>query len=337
MNRIIYIHSNILTICCYQTVKECLERGEKVIIITNRGCTFPFFEGRVMVYDFAKIFQGEDKDRLALHNLKALKDYLRYRKYLAHLHRVVKNIISNEDFIFYMPSMAMVMTKVFAYHKNCKGYYYVDEGYLAYSSPEILKRYIPDKKLYFLKTLLGIEVHYHLEITPKFKGTVSITKEAFSWNNKERIVNPIDNYTNEVKGGIPFFNDVIITDYLSQEYDVLTKCIDFATDQILQDSPNSKVGIKIHPHAITYNKEKTIAFKRHIEERYAGSVTLIPTDVSIEVMSLVHHPNLYSLLEVSSIILYALLFKSSKTALIDFKDDVVTIRDITSIEESMQM
>lgn len=333
MNRIFYIQSNILTICCYQTVKECLEQNEKVIIITNRGYSWPFFKEKVLVYDFAKIFEGEDKDRVALHSFSALYDYIRYRKFLTHLNKVVDEIVAKEDFIFYMPSMAMAMTKTFAYHKHCKGYYYVDEGYLAYTPSETLKLYLPNRKKNLIKALLKIEDHYHLEMTSRFKGTVSITNDAFEWNSKEKIVNSVEEYVEEVKNDIPYYDDVILTEYLTQDFEDLKRGIDYTVEKILQEKPTSKIGIKIHPHAITYNRDQTIIFQSYLRDHYSGVITEIPTNVSIEVMSLVYHPNLFSLLELSSIILYAILFKSSKTKLIDFKERAVSIKEIISVED----
>ena len=334
MNRIFYIHSNIVTICCYQTVKECLARKEKVIIITNRGCTWPFFKDKVTIFDFAKMFQGEDQRKVALHSLKAMKDYMNFRRYLSHHNNVVKSIVANEDFYYYMPSMSMVTSVKFVNNKYCKGYYYVDEGYLAYTPAEKLKKYIPNKKKNIIKKLFGIEDHYHLEILSNFKGTVSISQDAFEWNvNGERIVNSVNDYIAEIKEDIPYYSDVILTEYLTQDYEIIIKCIDNVVEMILQDNPKSKIGLKIHPHAITYNREKTISVQTYIKEKYAGIITLIPVDISIEVMSIVYHPRLYSLLELSSIILYAILFNSSKTRLIEYKNNETNIKEISSIDD----
>ena len=334
MNRIFFIHSNILTICCYQTVKESLERKEKVIIITNRGYTWPFFEGRVMVYDFTAIFKGEDKNREALHSVKAWKDYKRYKNYRTHLNKVIDEIVAKEAFIFYLPSMALDMTASFAHNKYCKGYYYVDEGSLSYVSENDLKRYIPNRFKNAIKSLIGIKDHYHYEMSSKFKGTISITNDAFKWNvNKEKIVNSANGFIEVAKQDIPCFDKVILTEYLKQEFDIIVKSINYSIEKIWQENPNFKIGIKIHPQAITYNKEKTIALQQYISNKYAGKITLIPSNVSIEVMSLVYHPTIYSLFEVSSILLYALLFKSSKTKLIAYNNDSVNILDIKTVEE----
>lgn len=334
MNRIIYIHSNILTMCCFKTVKESLDRNEKVIIITNRGYKWPFFNGSVSVYDFADIFQGEDKDRVALHSLRALKDYFRYRRYRTHLNRVVKKIIAGEDYTFYMPSMALDMTYIFAHNRHCKCYYYVDEGSLSYAPRETLEKYIPNKRKNEIKSLLGIKDHYHYETSSKFKGTISITKEAFEWNTyKEKIINTIEEYVSEVRQSIPILDDVIITAYLNEEFTVITRSLDFTIENIFSKNPNSRIGIKIHPHAVNYNKEKTLRVQNYLEEKYAGKLTQIPVAVSIEVMSIIYHPRLYSLFSLSSIILYGLLYHSSDTKLIDYEEGTVTIRDITSVEE----
>lgn len=334
MNNIFYIHSNILTICCFQTIKECLAREEKVIIITDRGYTWPYFEGKVVIYDFAKLFLGEDKNRRALHSLKAIKDYIEYRRYIAHLKVVVDNIISKENFIFYLPSMAIEKTAVFAHNNFCKGYYYVDEGAISYDTEEELQRFIPKKFRNTIKSFLGIGDFYHFEISSIFLGTISITKDAFAWNvNKEKIINSVDDIVKEVKDDMPYFDDVILTEYLTQDYDVITQSIDYTIGMILHDNPNSKIGLKIHPQAISKNMETVKSVQHYVGVKYAKIVTFIPTNVSIEVMSLVSHPKLYSLLEVSSILLYALLFNSSITKLIECKNGFAKIIDINTVEE----
>lgn len=334
MNRIFFIHSNILVICCYQTVKACIARNEKVTIITNRGCSWPFFEGNVKVYDFTEIFQGEDKRNVALHSLNALKDYKRYRAFLSHLDNVINEIVGQQEFIFYLPSMDLVMASSFVYNKYCRGYYYVDEGYLAYIPVETLQRFVPNRTRNFFKSFLRLENHYHLEKTPKFKGTISITEEAFVWNTSgERIVNSVNDYIEEVKDKIPVFDDVILTEYLTQDFEIIKKSIDYVVEVILINNPDSKIGIKIHPHAIVYNEEQTKKVINYLEGKYAKVITIIPVNVSIEVMSIVHHPNLYSLLELSSIILYAIIFKSSITKLIDYKDNAAIVKDIETVED----
>lgn len=335
MKHIFYLHSNIQIICCFQTIKDLIENDENVIIILNRGCSWHFFNESVIVYDFAKIFQGEDRARVALNSFSAIKDYIRYRKYLCHLKRVVNSIIANECYYFYLPSMAISMTLAFARNKYCNGYYYVDEGSIAYLSNDSLKSFVPRRGIKnYVKSMLSIEEHYHYETTSKFKGTISISQDAFAWNlSKLKIVNPVNDFISEVKNDIPMFNDVILTEHLKQNYDEIINCIDYTVKRILQDNPKSKIGIKIHPHAITYNREKTINVQKYICEHYAGVVYLIPAEVSIEVMSLVFHPNLYSLFQVSSILLYALLFKSSESNLIVYDEGTVTLKNITTRDE----
>lgn len=334
MNRIFYIHSNILKICCYQTVKESIERGENVTIITTRGSSWDFFKDKVEVWDFTKIFGDEDKQRMALHSIRGTKDYLRHRRFLSHLKKVISEIVNNEDFILYLPSMAMVQTAFFAHNKYCKGYYYVDEGRLAYTHDDDLRQYVPNTSRNRIKKLFGIEDYYHYEITSSFKGTVSITNDSFAWNeDKEKIVNPIGGFIEEVKNDIPYFDDVILTSYLSQELEVILNSIDFTIDNILKIKPESKIGVKLHPQAIYYNKDAAMRVMDHINDKYPGIVTLIPVNVSIEVMSVVYNPVLYALLQLSSVIMYALLFKSSDTKLVEENNGTITIRNVATMEE----
>lgn len=334
MNKIFYIHSNILAICCYQTVKNALTQNEKVIIITDRRCEWPFFQDRVIVYNFADIFLGEDLKRVALHNLKAIKDYVRYRRYLCHLNKVVSQVISGEDFFFYMPSMAKNKTAAFAYNKHCKGYYYVDEGSLAYLPQELINQQFSSKMKNAVKRLFKIEDHCHYEIKQYFKGTVSITNEAFQWNKDgEKIVNPIDECILDLKDRIPSFDDVIVTAFLSEDIDSIIKSIDYTVDYVHNKNKSSRIGIKLHPYAITYNRENVSKVYQYIKDSYDNQVVIIPKEVSIEAMSLIYHTRLYSLFQLSSLILYGLLFNSSEGFLIRFKAGNVTIDQISTVDE----
>ncbi|MBO7415534.1 MAG: hypothetical protein J6U22_03060 [Bacteroidaceae bacterium] len=334
MNRIFYIHSNILAICCYQTVKEAIEQKDNVYVILNRNCVWPFFTDKVKLFDFAKIFDGEDKQRVALHSLKAIKDYIRYRRYINHLEKVVNRIVAEEDFIFYMPSMALDMTLAFAYNKNCKGYYYVDEGSLAYLPQNIINAEFSKNIKNLVKRLLRIEDHCHYEIKPTFKGTISITTDAFLWNKEyEKIVNPVDECVSVLKSRLPVFDDVIVTARLIEDVDTITKSLDFAVERILSNKPNSRIGIKLHPNAVTYNKEKASEVVEFINKKYGDNIAIISPEVSIEAISLICHSNLYSLFVLSSLILYGLLFGCSDGYLISNEKGATRIEQIKTVED----
>ena len=334
MKKIFYIHSNILAICCYQTVKEALNQNEKVIIITNRQCQWNFFKDQVVVYDFAELFYGYTKNRVALHNIKAIKDYLKYRRYLCHLNKIVNHIIADEYFVFYLPSMADSMTASFAYNKFCKGYYYVDEGSLAYLPQDMININITNNVKNKIKRILKIDDHCHYEINQTFKGTVSITEEAFQWNrDKEKNVNPISECVEELKVGLPSYDDVIVTGFLSEDIDFIIKGIDFTINNILRKSRNSRIGIKLHPYAITYNRKNATLVLVYIKEKYNNRISIIPKDLSIEALSLVYHPNLYSLFTLSSVVLYGLLFKSSDGYLVRNVKGINSIVQIATVED----
>lgn len=327
-----------MAICCYQTVKDALAQSDKVIIITDRSCGWHFFQGKVIVYDFASLFDNEYNKRVSFHGLGFFWDYYKYRRYCHHLNKVVKTIVNEEDFIFYMPSMAKDVTVTFVYNKYCRGYYYVDEGTLAYRNQELLSQMIPTNFTNSIRKLLKIEDHYHYEILPSFKGTVSITKEAFKWNkNNTRIVNPIKECVLELKTNMPSFDDVIVTSYFSEDINIINKGIDYTIKFILNSNPDSRIGIKFHPFAITNNNKKTSMVMQCIRNKYNERISIIPNEVSIEAMSLVYHPRLFTLFALSSIILYGLLLKSSDGYLVYNEEDNVSIKQVDSVEEYFKL
>lgn len=323
-----------MTICCYQTVKKALTQNEKVIIVTNRRCKWPFFLDKIKLYDFADIFLGEDIPRVALHNFRGIKDYIRYRLFLSHLDKVVESIVLEEDFLFYMPSMSLDMTRIFAYNKYCKGYYYVDEGLISYETEDVVNKMFSPKLKNATKRLFRIEEHCHFEINSTFIGTISISREAFPWNiDKVKIVNSIDDYVLEVESNIPVYDDVIVTSYFQEDVDVIIKGIGSIIDYILDYNRDSKIGIKIHPHSITYNREKTLSVLNIINRQYGSKVSIISDEVSIEAMSLVYHPNLFSLFSLSSLLLYGVLFKSSNGYFVMNDNNNISIISMVTFED----
>lgn len=315
-------------------MKEAIDQKDNVIIVTDRNCEWPFFKDNVSIYDFTQIFGSDYKKRVSLNGINAFRDYLKYRSYISHLKKVVTSIVKNEDFIFYMPSMAKDITAAFAYNKHCKGYYYVDEGSLAYMSQDLINQRFTSNFKNSLRRLLKIEDHFHYEVLSTFKGTISITKEAFSWNKKYlKIINPINEYVNETRNNLPSLNSVIVTGLFSEDINIIIAGIVYTVDNILSKGCDSRIGIKLHPYAITNNRDKTLKILQYIKDKYKEQIIVIPNEISIEAMSLVYHPRLYSLFTLSSIILYGLLLKSSDGYLIDYENETFSIVGINSVEE----
>lgn len=338
MNRIFYIHSNIVAISCYKTVKDALSQNDKVIIVLDRGCEWPYTFNNVNVYDFADLFEGDNRNRVALNNIKAFEDYLRFLRYKIHLNRVVNKIVEGQDFVFYLPTMALDMTAAFAYNKHCKGYYYVEEGTISYRSLDMVVWQYPSRIKNMVKHLLRIDEHFPFEISHLFKGTISVTSEAFPWNKTgERIVNPIDGCVSDLKTSIPLCDDVLVTTWLVEDIELIINSIDYTIKSILNKNKDSRIGIKFHPKATTVNRYKVLMTIEYLNNEYDGRVTIIPNDVSIELMSLLYHPRLYSLLLLSSLILYGLLLKSSEGYLIDNDDNTISITQITTVEEYLRL
>ena len=335
MKKLFYIHSNIVAICCYQTVKHALASNDEVIIITDRSYIWTHFIEKVRIYDFGEIFKGEDRRRVSLMGPKVFNGYFRYQHYLCHLNKVVKRIVSGNDFILYLPTMALETTAALAYNKHCKGYYYVEEGSLS-NNPNIKINNGSSSKLKDkIKRLLRIEDHFPFEINSPFKGTISITEKAFPWNtNSIRIINSMDEFASEINYSLPFCDAVIVTAWLVEDIHLIIKSIDYCLKEIFSKNQESRIGIKFHPKACYYNSAKTSKVLQFIRDNYNQRVTIIPNEVSIEVMSYVFHPRLYSLFALSSLILYGILLKSSEGYLIDYDESgAVSIVPIMTMED----
>ena len=210
MRHIFFLHSNICTIVAFETIKELIEREEDVVVILNRGTKFPFFEGKLEVFDIQYI---TDEYRKLSSNL--IGKFLNYRfHYLPKFDVKAKEIIRNRDFILYTPSYNQFTLRAFLNSPHLIGYYYLEEGSISYVSDSILKRKYYYKlfiKGRLLSALLGVKEYYDFKITPKFKGAICISSYTFPWLEKNKIINNIDQYMLTLDNSSLLFDSIIVT------------------------------------------------------------------------------------------------------------------------------
>lgn len=330
MNHIFYLHSNTCVISSFDVISQLLSKDEKVIIISERNTKFPFFEGQITLYDMQKTI---DTYRNNTHNVFQLA--INYKiSLMPHCEEVAMDIIDEQDFIFYTPSYNMYSVKPFLTSKYCKGYYFIEEGFMAYLSEETLRRHYRNrryKQLHFLMDFIGAGESFDYLVTDKFRGCYGLTEYSFPWCHNNKVVTGFDGYfSNQV------FDDVdvkylITTDWLKDDFDVLKKAFDSTLNEILHNDEHPKLAIKFHPTAFINEKKKINSLIDYIQNKFKGiDLEVLPSSFSIETL-MYHHPlNIYCIFGVSSLQLYALMLKSTPHMIV--KEDY-SVREIKDIPE----
>ena len=331
MQHIFFLHSNICTIVAYETIKELIENREKVTIILNRGMKFPFFKGFVRLIDFQYI---TDEYRNSSRNI--LHKFLNYRfHYLPQFDKKAKEIIDNKDFVLYTPSYNQFTLRAFFKSSYLKGYYYLEEGTMAYISDDILKR-IYYSKLFFrgrlFSGLFGVKEHYDYKITSKFKGAICLSSYAFPWLKKNKRLTTIDEYLLSLDE-IPLKVDaIVVTGYLFEDVNKIYKGLDLIFNHILSNGFKKRVAVKFHPTAYSYDKHKCEQIRHYIENKYFGfEIIFVTPSYSIEGSLYRYKTELYSIFGMSSLCLYSLILGSS--AFVTNLGTTITLEEVHSVND----
>jgi hypothetical protein len=231
MKYIFITHSNITSIVINETVESLLNNSEKVIIITRRGVSWPIINNETII-DFS------NKTISSLLSLKAIK-------HIFTLSKCVDSIINKEDFILYLPTSYDEVYYSFQKSKFCKGYYYIEEGVLAYKGLKFIRE---DKNLIKrgIKHLLGLYPDFYY-FDKRLKGTLSISDKSFKWNQGAKIVNNPYSYFKRVCDDQRSYSHIIVFSYLDEHVSFYKSII----DAIFQNNGGSltNIAFKFHPRS----------------------------------------------------------------------------------------
>ena len=332
MNHIYFLHSNICTIVAFKTIKELIEKGDNVVIILNRGTKFPFFEGKVRIFDIQYI---TDEYRKSSSNV--IGKYLNYRfHYLPLFDETAKEIIGEEEFILYAPSYNLFILRYFFNSSYLKGYYYLEEGTLSYTSKKLLlRRYY--KKIFLkgrlVSGLLGLREYFDSKVTKKFKGCICLSDQAFQWLSYNKTISTIDDYLYALDEPPLIVDALIVTGYLNEDILELYKGLDSIFAQIRLKNQKS-VAVKFHPTAASYQREKCKQIKTYLTSKYTNTeILFVNTSYSLEGSLYQRKTDLYSIFGMSSLCLYSLIF-GSRSYVIN-RETPKEINEVSSVENFM--
>lgn len=335
MNHIFYLHSNTCVISSYDVISKLVSNNENVIIVSERNTKFPFFEGKVTLYDMQETI---DKYRKNTHNLFLLA--INYKTSLMpHCDEVAKSIIDEQNFMFYTPSYNMYSVKPFLTSKYCQGYYFIEEGFMAYLSEETLRKHYRNrryKQLHFLMDFIGAGESYDYNVTEGYRGCYGLTEYSFPWCTQNKVVTSFDGYFSNMKVDNISFDCLITTDWLKDETDFLVKAFIATVKEIIDNYSPSKVAIKFHPTAFINEKGKIDLILDVIRDEFKFiDFVILPASFSIEALMYQKNVKLYCIFGISSLQLYALMLKSKPFMVT--REEKTEIKEIKNIPEFVDL
>lgn len=335
MNHIFYLHSNTCVIATFDIISKLLDDKENnVIIVLERGTKFPFFEGKVSLFDVQKVIDTYRKKTKSL-----LGTVINYKTSLHPQCKIfAEKVINNTDFVLYTPSYNMYSIKPFLYSKHCMGYYFIEEGFMAYLSEKTLRKHFNNrqyKKGHILMHLVGAGESFDYQVTSNFYGCIGLSEYSFPWCNDNKIITQFDGYFSHLPYEDIDVDYLITTDWLKDDIKILNNAFDNTIDTIEKNGSINRIAIKFHPSAFVNEKDKIEVLIDHLKSKYNIDFIILPPSYSIEALMYHRSISIYCIFGVSSLQLYAIMLKSKPYMVT--KDKAIEVSEIKSIPEFLDI
>lgn len=328
MTHIFLVHSHICSLAVHSTVKKLLECGYKVIILENRAYEWPFMEKKIILKDITKY---SFYNLYGIREIRSLYDICCMKKYQHKAEKLIKDIIDDENFIYYTPGYTMGLSSFFINNSKCKGYFYIEEGVLAYRSAEFLKQHYYDWRKNVIAKFLNLRYGFILSCTHKFKGTIAISEKAFPWNKKHKVVNGLNR--EEIKSYFKdeMYSDIVVFSHLNETISELEVTFSFLIKHFEQLNCQ-RFAIKFHPHSYIYDLEKINYILKLVSKCQGVDIIILPKEYIVEYAIVCYKACIYSINVISSLALYALIF-GSQSFYIKLEEGKCHIRALTCLEK----
>lgn len=336
MKHIFYLHSNICVISSYDTIIKLVEKGENVVVVSERHTRFPRFNEIIVTYDIEDII-----DRYRKSSSNVFSQTINYRcDLIPNYKRFAADVIREEPFMLYIPSYSMFTILPFLHSKYCLGYYFIEEGALSYLSAKSLrKRYLKRRymKGRFLLDLIGAGETPDYKITRNFKGCIALSNEAFPWCVDKRILTGFNGYYSNIVQDDVDIEHLIITDYLRSNKSIIIAAFKKIIDSVIKPGFTPRIGIKFHPTAYAYEGKKIDIIMSELEVLYPDiNLILLPAPFSVEKLMYQRHLSLYSVFNSSSLLLYSIMLKS-RSYMLTFCGEQISVTSIPTINDFIRL
>lgn len=334
MKHIFSIHSNICVIVVYGRIKELIEKGEKVVVVSDRNTEFPYFKDLIEFHDIQSVtdkYRGNCKT--------AFSKFVNYAfTYLPHYKTSAKKIIHEEDFILYLSSCNYFTTSPYLWSKYCKGYYFIEEGTMSYMDIDILrKRY--KKQLRHgqaLLNIIGFKSKFDYYTDNRFLGCICVSEKAFPWCKERKFVDDLSEYKKQIGDNVKPLDYVIVTDYLRDDVEDIKAGFKMILDFVKERNIKATIGVKMHPTAVSYEKNKINVIRKFLLSDYPDShFEFLPTGYAVEDLLIKSRSSLFSIFGISSLLLYSIVYGSRSYAL--FCKPKIEMKEIHSVNEILDI
>lgn len=302
LKHIFYIHSQI----CFIISKHIIELNKinikDVIFISNRGFSFQK-NNSFKTIAAEQITNGPVV--LQWNILKSAIECIRFDK-------KINNITKNKSYYTYIPQTTIGFVELLITHKNCAGFYYVEEGHSSYESlSNINSMHYNTKTIPIIIKRLGwlnrIKNNNFFEIE-KCKALYCTSKIAFPGARKKIVLDEIFKKqknifeTNTEKKFYCAFDAISVYNNDLQSAHIIAFLI--AIKKYIKNNNITKIIIKYHPEQLI-NNEYTL-FEKIINKELNGIIEIdsFPPNCSLE-LQLMEENNADILILSSSIGMYA--------------------------------
>lgn len=318
MLHIFYTHSNITNIVIAERVKQLLENGEEVLVLTGRNQKWFYNDKRVQQMDITfhhNYFEGSLKTYYTLQRIKLRKMGK----------KLLDKCIPNKTYYAYIPQMHIPIAHILIKNVYCKGYYYIEEGTLAYVKLDYIHSFKRFKKI--KDKVAAIITHYFIEdtrslkICDKFKGTIALSDDAFLWNKKyEKIKSRFETYFENANIKQKTYKTIAVLGFLDQQIDTIKKMLEYLCmeSRVVE---SGELAIKFHPQAYTShidNLEDVTFFLKSINNI---KIEILSPDFVVEKNIAETDLCIYSVYEASSLIIYNIIKGNTYSYYLTMKDD----------------
>lgn len=312
MKHFFHIHSNITLLIAKQYIEDKGININDCIIFLTRGYTLPedFSCMFKKVINYPKdVFKGKT-DRV-FQNLNIFKG----RKNIKILENYINGFTNDGPFIFYYCNTISKLydfVSVSVTMKNCMGYYLLEEGSIVYflDDSRMQIKMSGVKKLIFkcfLQTFLRryelLRDNIYSINSPKYKGCIAISEQAFPSYPKEKFI--VSNPFSKVQ--LPYPIDYVMSIdplYMFFDKEVVIKLYQ-QLSTIMERKKEYKLAYKFHPafykHPTHYSEYKNI-----IQSIFGSNAIELDRNIILENVIISYKTTLFT--DMSSVSVYAGLY-----------------------------
>lgn len=241
MLHIFWIHSHITFLVAKEIIAN-IGNNQEVIIFLSRRYELPdIFDLKENVEIISSPW-FRDKSNA---NILIKSDILKTRSNVKLCVNFFNEYINNRAFILYAPTSWEYAVALMMKHEKCIGYYYIEEGVLAYLKNGNKERASKFRE-FLIKYIYNLPYLGMYGVLNNFRGSFAVSKKAFLWHTKERNIVDIKNRSSTYYQEYLQYKTILIFDHLPFSIDELNEYL-VMLKEVLNCNNINKFLFKFHP------------------------------------------------------------------------------------------